>query len=189
MKGIEKNAHNMYLTRCTLVKEDFSLAPMISVPLPAPPMKLVNPYFYSPRIGIPMPGNEFPTALLAPAMNGKLQIPYSVNTNNNEIITSSPLGSPLQSNSTSPNSVSQNGPPPKLTVNPVVSQYSQSKSPNSQASGELQKRTEIPISVTSDKLISSDLVRTMSVDSLFKHDDHNNDGRFLSQIRPGFNAG
>ncbi|XP_065051296.1 protein bicaudal C homolog 1-like [Rhopilema esculentum] len=165
VKGIEKNAHNMHLTRCTLVKEDFSLAPMISVPLPAPPMKLVNPYFYSPRIGIPMPGNEFPTALLAPAMNGKLQIPYSVNTNNNEIITSSPLGSPLQSNSTSPNSVSQNGPPLKLTVNPVVSQYNQSKSPNSQASGELQKRTEIPISVTSDKLISSDLVRTMSVDS------------------------
>lgn len=177
VKGIEKNAHNMYLTRCHLVREDPNLVPLISPPLHTPPMPVPNPYFCQPRIGVPMPGNEFPTALLNAGMNGKF-IPNSINAGIGERASSSPLQSPLPSESTSPLPFHQTSPSKHQPNNPLG---------NFEITGNMQKSntqdmhpvSAIPTSLN-DKLVSSDLVRTLSVDSLFKHDGSHNgvDGKY-----------
>ena len=124
-----------------------------------------------------MPGNEFPTALLNAGMNGKF-IPNSINAGIGEKASSSPLQSPLPSESSSPLPFHQTSPSKHQTNNPLG---------NYEITGNMQKSntqdvhpaSAIPTSLN-DKLVSSDLVRTLSVDSLFKQDGSHNcvDGEY-----------
>ena len=160
----------MYLTRCHLLREDLSLVPLISPALTSPPLKMSNPYICPPHIGIPMPGNEFPTALLAAGMNGKF-IPYSINAGKNEALTSSPIESPLPPCQTSPLPYRQHNTSPRM---PVTSQLAASTydtaPPLMTQQTEMQPRSALPVSMANEKLAGDDLVRTLSVDSLFKRD-------------------
>ena len=176
IKGIEKNAYNMYLTRCNLVREDLNLAPLISAPLPTPPLKISSPFICPPHMGIPMPGSEFPTALLAAGMNSKL-IPYSVSASSSEVMTSSPVESPLPPCSSSP-SYRQRNSSPRPSVNPAVSSYEAMSSAHPQTS-DMHPRS------ASERLAGEDLVRTLSVDSLFKRDGQvdSGEGKFCKLSR------
>ena len=152
----------MYLTRCHLVREDMSLVPLMSAPLPTPSLKISNPFICPPHMGIPMPGNEFPTALLAAGMNSKFA-PYSISANNNDVITSSPIESPLPQCSTSPLPYRQPRTPPRPAGNRALGSYETVSSGNQQPS-DMHPRS------TTEKLAGEDLVRTLSDDSLFKRD-------------------
>lgn len=176
MKGIEKNAQNMYLTRCHLVREDISLVPLISPRLPTPALKMSNPYICPPQFGMPLPGNEFPTTLLAAGMNSKF-IPYSINAGISEAVTSSPIESPLPQPSTSPVPYRQanSSPRPTATGSTAVGPYEAVASPKP-LSTDMQPRSSLPVSMANEKLVGDDLVRTHSVDSLFKRDVSAGDG-------------
>ena len=164
----------MYLTRCHLVREDMSLVPLISAPLPTPSLKISNPFICPPHMGIPMPGSEFPTALLAAGMNSKF-VPYSINAGNNDVITSSPVESPLPQCSTSPLPYRQPRTSPRSAGNPALGSY------ETVSSGNPQPSDMHPRSAT-ERLAGEDLVRTLSVDSLFKRDSQvdNGDGEFAN---------
>ncbi len=167
----------MYLTRCHIIKEDPNLMPLVTPLLHAPHMPIPNPFFASQRIGIPMPGNEFPTALLNSGMNGKF-IPTSMNAGINEKLNTSPLGSPLQSSSTSPLPIHPNTSPSHRPANNMVGNYAPSQQESSSSSQELPTKKPVQNSMV-EKLSGSDLVRTLSVDSLFKPDaSSSTDGNF-----------
>jgi len=172
VKGIEKNAYNMYRTRSHLIREDLSLVPLISAPLPTPPMKLSNPFICPPHMGIPMPGSEFPTALLTAGINRKF-VPNSMTAGTNEVMTSSPIESPLPPCSTSPLSYRQPNSSPRIIGNPAITSYETISSTNPQTS-------DMHPSSTSERLAGDDLFRTLSVDSLFKREDpvDHTDGKY-----------
>ncbi len=117
-----------------------------------------------------MPGNEFPTALLNSGGNGKF-IPASLNACINEKINNtSPLGSPLQSSSTSPQPLRHNKSPSHQPANTVIGNYGIRQTNQSPTGQDFQSNKPVPNSVASIKTSSNDLVRTLSVDSLFKPD-------------------
>eukprot|EP00794_Sanderia_malayensis_P016909 gene16909-18615_t len=173
VKSIEKNAQNIYLSRCHLIKEDPKLMPLVTPLLHAvSPMPLRPSHYFNPgnqrMPGMPMPGSEFPTALLNPAggMNGKF-IPTSLNACiSDKINTTSPSCSPLHSSSTSPIPQRHSTSPSQRQVKNVIGSYGIRRPTHSPPVQEFQSNKPMPSAVDAIKS-SNDLVRTLSVDSLF----------------------